>query len=484
MDKYDLLEAMGGIRDKYIEEAADPGLSALRTKNPDEKYIGEAADPSLSVNALRTENPDEKYIGEAADPGLSALRTEIPDEKSKVADTSSLQEDTGKINKIAGKRNKNRFIRVTRWSTAIAALLCISILIPNLFPGVSSVFRDVPLLGRYFSLVTFREPGTENSSTATAFADDSEEKSVMAMGSEEVSPLEAEDSEEAAGQETPSDEDSGKKNGLEAGDSEETAGQKTPSDEDSGKKRGLEAGDSEKTAGQETPSDENSGKKRGLEAEASEEALGQENKEEGEETFSMSTVPDHEEEYQSSLADDDFSLPSVLSAARISEDVRSLTKSYILDYEDLLLKDTGYGDMNYLYETVTDSNEWLCIAVTAYTFEAEGYQQVRHFVINKNTGEKVTLKSLFEKNTDYITPISENIITQMREEMKEDPYAQYRLDSKEEPEHDFSKISAGQDFYFDENGNLVICFDEGETAPLFMGVREFTIPAEITDSLI
>jgi hypothetical protein len=189
------------------------------------------------------------------------------------------------------------------------------------------------------------------------------------------------------------------------------------------------------------------------------------------------------EEYAASGNEGDFSLQDVLSDAQISADIRSLTENSINRFENTVLKETGYGSMDHIYEPVTDTADWFCIAVTAYTFEAEGYQHVRHFVIDKSTGEQLTLRSIFGEETDYVTPISANIIEQMRAQMAEDEFAEYRLDSKDNPSNDFRKISPDQDFYLDENGDLVICFDEGEVAPLFMGVREFTIPREVTGSI-
>ena len=33
-------------------------------------------------------------------------------------------------------------------------------------------------------------------------------------------------------------------------------------------------------------------------------------------------------------------------------------------------------------------------------------------------------------------------------------------------------------FYINESGNIVICFNEGDVAPLYMGCVEFVIPDE------
>ena len=60
--------------------------------------------------------------------------------------------------------------------------------------------------------------------------------------------------------------------------------------------------------------------------------------------------------------------------------------------------------------------------------------------------------------------------------MKEDENVSYFID-KEDDELDtnFEEIKADQNFYIDNENNIVILFDEYEVAPGFMGAVEFTI---------
>ena len=108
----------------------------------------------------------------------------------------------------------------------------------------------------------------------------------------------------------------------------------------------------------------------------------------------------------------------------------------------------------------------------------------KHFNVDKKTGNYMTLETLFGEDPDYITPLSEEVIRQMRGQMDEDPDLQYWIDSDEGPDYDFREISPAQDFYFDRDGNLVLCFNEGEAGPTYMGTVEFTIPSEITRQLL
>ncbi len=59
----------------------------------------------------------------------------------------------------------------------------------------------------------------------------------------------------------------------------------------------------------------------------------------------------------------------------------------------------------------------------------------------------------------------------------------YWLDS-EFPEWDFQQITSETSFYLNQNGNIVICFNEGEVAPMYMGVVTFEIPNNIVAHIL
>ena len=104
------------------------------------------------------------------------------------------------------------------------------------------------------------------------------------------------------------------------------------------------------------------------------------------------------------------------------------------------------------------------------------YQYYYH--IDKTTGEIASLKDLFENGADYITPVSGNIMKQMKEQMAEDDSKVYWVDTKEELGHQFEQIKQDQNFYLNEDGQIVICFDEYEVAPGYMGLVQFAIEDE------
>ena len=177
------------------------------------------------------------------------------------------------------------------------------------------------------------------------------------------------------------------------------------------------------------------------------------------------------------------SIRSALSIADVSDSIRRTSEEKVLSFENSLASETGYNSLRFDHQVVTDSVDWLCFCVQAYTSAAEGFEQVTHFTFNKETGEAETLYSLFGDDEDYIPPISEYIVSQMRLRMKKDSDLQYWIDSEEDQDYDFSEISPDQDFYFNEDGNLVICFNDGEAAPLYMGTQEFIIPDKVLSNL-
>ncbi len=377
MDKYDLLEAMSGIRDEYVEEAS--GLRA-------DQETGQEKQKSLSgrpVSRVRRRRPGASF-----------------------------------------------------WAAAAAAVLCISVVLPNLSPAASSAFQDLPFLGNYFRLVTIRSYEYQSDS-ADAYAEEStlvtmsknsdadqgtDSSGVMAAGSIEAD----EAAEYEVSEEVSEDQATGN------GDADETI--KTFS------------GEAE---------------------EISPEDLG--------EAWSDFDETEPEESVNGSAS----SINAVLSSAQITEEIRQMEEQAVTSFEQNVSQETGYQTLRFLHRTITDTPDWYCMEVFCYTASADGFEQVNHFTINKKTGERVELEDLFYAGADYITPISEEIISQMRARMKENPEVEYWIDSEDDPESDFSRIRDDQDFYIDDEGRLVICFNELEAAPMSMGTVEFIIPDKV-----
>ena len=110
---------------------------------------------------------------------------------------------------------------------------------------------------------------------------------------------------------------------------------------------------------------------------------------------------------------------------------------------------------------------------------ASGVEYVKIFTIDKGTGEVVSLNHLFRGDNKILEHISDNIKSQMAEQMAADDSKVYYYNS-EEPTEDFKGLKGEESYYFNEKGEIVIVFDEYEVAPGYMGVVEFTIPKSVT----
>ncbi len=134
------------------------------------------------------------------------------------------------------------------------------------------------------------------------------------------------------------------------------------------------------------------------------------------------------------------------------------------------------------YEIKTDNDDILSLVIFNYQAQGSTNTTRKFYNINKKNETAMTLKSMY-KDKDYISIISENIKSQMKEQMEKDPDKYYWVDS-DMPEMDFKAINEDQGFYINQNNELVICFDKYEVAPGYMGLVEFVIPQEILKPII
>ena len=68
--------------------------------------------------------------------------------------------------------------------------------------------------------------------------------------------------------------------------------------------------------------------------------------------------------------------------------------------------------------------------------------------------------------------------------MAADESLMYWVDNEDMPESNFESIKEDTAFYVNENGKLIIVFDEYEVAPGYMGSVEFEIPTEAVQDLV
>lgn len=154
-----------------------------------------------------------------------------------------------------------------------------------------------------------------------------------------------------------------------------------------------------------------------------------------------------------------------------------ITEKLIKEFETYLEDEQGYQDIVVTSEVLATTPEYFTLKLLCYQGAGSGTQWNYYYTIDLTTGERLQLKDIFQEGADYITPISDSIKEQMQAQMDADETVYYWLHDEIE-EWNFKAITDETSFYLNEKGNVVIGFDEGEVAPMYMGSVEFEIPAE------
>ncbi len=166
----------------------------------------------------------------------------------------------------------------------------------------------------------------------------------------------------------------------------------------------------------------------------------------------------------------------------INAEIQKITSQIMEEFEENLQYEWGYQDVMVKSEVISTTQDYFTLKLICYQGAGSGAEWDYFYTIDLNTGERLQLKDLFKEGADYITPISENIKTQMREQMAADDMKYYWLEDEIE-EWNFKQITDETSFYLNEAGNIVISFNEGDVAPMYMGCVEFVIPNEVVTDI-
>ena len=162
------------------------------------------------------------------------------------------------------------------------------------------------------------------------------------------------------------------------------------------------------------------------------------------------------------------------SSEQINAEIQKISDQWIKEFKKDLAKD-GYKDMQISSEVIKTTDDYFTLKLTCTQTEASGYEENHYFTLDRKTGKQLKLADLYSGEADYKKRISDNIKKQMREQMKADENVSYWLDDKDLPEMNFTEITEDTAFYINEDGKLVICFNEGDVAPMYMGAVQFVI---------
>lgn len=167
----------------------------------------------------------------------------------------------------------------------------------------------------------------------------------------------------------------------------------------------------------------------------------------------------------------------------INREIESITKEIIEEFKAGMKDQEGYQDVIVKSEQITTTPDYFVLKLICYQGAGSGAEWDYYYTIDLKTGERMKLSDLFKEGADYVTPISDSIKEQMRKRMKEDENVHYWIDEEEFPQMNFQSIKEEEDFYINDKGNLVICFDEGDVAPMYMGCVSFEIPKDVVEDV-
>lgn len=166
----------------------------------------------------------------------------------------------------------------------------------------------------------------------------------------------------------------------------------------------------------------------------------------------------------------------------INREIQEITSKLVDEFKTHMQDELGYKELIVESQMLASTPELFTLRLVCYEGEASGYEWNYYYTIDLMSGERLHLKDIFVEGADYITLISQNIKEQMQSRMEADEDAFYWLDSDIE-DLNFNAITEETSFYINEINNVVICFNEGDVAPMYMGVVEFEIPAEILQDI-
>lgn len=185
---------------------------------------------------------------------------------------------------------------------------------------------------------------------------------------------------------------------------------------------------------------------------------------------------------QTGKSEADIKVPQIEQDGAVigaNQSIEEYAQKLIADYEQELARTNGeaYYSVESDYDIVTDTTKYLGIRVNTVLTSASAMEMHKIFMIDKNTGNIVSLKDITSGQAGALDAITQNIKDQMKAQMAADENISYFVDDEETD--GFTHLTGEESYYINENQELVISFDEYEVAPGYMGVVEFTIPQSV-----
>lgn len=163
----------------------------------------------------------------------------------------------------------------------------------------------------------------------------------------------------------------------------------------------------------------------------------------------------------------------------INKDVEELTDILAKRFNEELeaVGDEGHSSIYVDYDVVTNSDSWFTLKITVFEAAGSSNTYYKYYHIDKINGKIVTLGDLAASD-EFYTRIKDDIKSQMILQMEKDPDIIYWVDN-ESFGMEFEELGPKHNFYWNEQGDLVIVYDKYEVAPGSMGTPEFAVKKDV-----
>ena len=169
------------------------------------------------------------------------------------------------------------------------------------------------------------------------------------------------------------------------------------------------------------------------------------------------------------------------SAAEINQEIKAASDKLVQEFKDNMTKE-GYQNVQVSSEVVATTDQYYTLKLICLQTAADSMETDYYYTIDLSTGRRVALKDLFKDGADYKTPIADNIEQQMKERAKKDEN-QIFWTAQERKDNGFDLLSDKTQFYINQQNQLVIAYQQGDVAPMYMGNVEFTIPEDVLQGI-
>ncbi|MGN0451789.1 MAG: RsiV family protein [Acutalibacteraceae bacterium] len=172
------------------------------------------------------------------------------------------------------------------------------------------------------------------------------------------------------------------------------------------------------------------------------------------------------------------------AADYINNDVNKLTDTLVKQfYKDLdSIGDSGHSSIYVDYETVTNTESWFTLKMRVHEAAGSSNTYYKYYHIDKKSGKIIKLSDLSE-DEGFLETLEKEIRQQMRSQMDNDSSKIYWLDDSVIGK-DYVAVTPEHNFFWNENGDLVIVFDKYEVAPGAMGTPEFTVDKALISDML